>query len=118
MLMNNPLSKEAIFQLAGEQKLFAGALIKDEDTGLNTHTFETLNPFDHSVIGQVQSCDESHVNKAVRVARESFESGEWSKLHPSERKAAMQAWVALLTEHAEELAALDCIDGGKPRGEC
>jgi len=118
MLTNNPLSKEAIFQLAGEQKLFAGALIKGEETGVNINTFETLNPFDHSVIGQVQSCDESHVNEAVIVARDSFESGEWSALHPSERKAAMQAWVALLTEHAEELAALDCIDGGKPIAEC
>ena len=114
---SSKLLKEDVFQLGRKQALYAGALIKGYANN-EVQAFNTLNPFDHSVIGKVESCDESHVNTAVKVARETFESGEWAGLHPAERKAAMQNWVVLLTEHAEELAALDCIDAGKPIAEC
>ena len=117
LLADRKILKDDVFQLGRKQQLYAGALIKGgQQEGVST--FETLNPFDHSVIGYVQACDENHVNAAVKVARETFESGEWAGLHPAERKAVMQKWVLLITEHAEELAALDCIDGGKPIAEC
>src|SRR5690606_22685738 len=52
------------------------------------------------------------------VARASFKSGEWSQLAPAERKRVLLAWADLMEAHAEELAALDCIDAGKPITEC
>ncbi len=55
---------------------------------------------------------------AVKVARETFETGTWSKLSPSERKKVMIRWAQLLEKHSEELAALDCVDAGKPITEC
>ena len=118
LLSSRKMLKEDVFQLGRKQQLYAGALIKNQNLKAEFTSFETLNPFDHRVIGKVQACDESHVDAAVKVARDTFESGEWAGLHPAERKAAMQNWVALLTEHAEELAALDCIDAGKPIAEC
>ncbi|WP_114155457.1 aldehyde dehydrogenase family protein, partial [Chromobacterium haemolyticum] len=47
-------------------------------------------------------------------ARASFESGAWSRRHPRQRKAVLQKLAALIREHADELALLDCLDIGKP----
>ena len=111
------LTKENVFQQARDGVLYAGALIPGATTD-NAVCFDTLNPFDNSVIGRVQRCDDGHVDQAVAAARDCFEDGSWAKLHPAERKAVLQRWVVLLTEHQEELAALDCVDGGKPISEC
>ena len=108
-------SKETVFQKAREGQLYAGCLIP----GARAESrFDTLNPFDNSVIGVVDDCDSSHVEAAVNAARLAFESGEWSKKSPAARKAVMQRWVGLMEQSAEELAALDCVDAGKPITEC
>ncbi len=112
-----PLTKEAIFQQARDSLLYAGALIPGADQS-EAQFFETLNPFDHSVIGKVQRCNSQHVDAAVQTARETFEAGAWSKLAPGERKQVLQRWSALMEQHSEELAALDCVDAGKPITEC
>jgi gamma-glutamyl-gamma-aminobutyraldehyde dehydrogenase len=89
-----------------------------DSSNVTSTNFDTVNPFDNSKIGQVQRCDAIHVDAAVGAARAAFDSGSWANLHPSERKVVMQRWVELMKTHAEELAALDCIDGGKPITEC
>ena len=79
---------------------------------------DNTTPIDNSVIGAIESGTAADIDLAVRVARASFKSGEWSQLAPAERKRIMLAWADLMTAHAEELAALDCIDAGKPITEC
>lgn len=37
---------------------------------------------------------------------------------PDERKRVLLDWVALIREHSEEIAALDCVEAGKPITEC
>ncbi|ART82550.1 gamma-glutamyl-gamma-aminobutyraldehyde dehydrogenase [Oceanisphaera profunda] len=107
---------ENVFAKAKQGELRADAIIVGYTPG--NQTLEARDPFDESVIGQVEACTEEQVNLAVAAARASFEQGEWRKLAPVERKQRMQAWVALLEQHQEELAALDCVDGGKPISEC
>lgn len=109
------LSVDDIFRLGCEGKLQAKALIPGH---LPKSTFETRNPYDNSVIGQVDRCGEDAVNAAVKAARATFDSGDWSKLAPAARKAVLLRWVELLHAHADELAALDCLDAGKPITEC
>ncbi|WP_020410417.1 aldehyde dehydrogenase [Hahella ganghwensis] len=111
------LTKDSVFQLARDGQLYAGAIIPGLEQE-NAHHFDTLNPFDHSIIGKVQRCTEQHVKAAAQICRATFESGDWSRRPPSERKQVMQRWVALLEQHKEELAALDSIDAGKPITEC
>ena len=109
------VSKETIFQRADNAELYAGALIPGYSCGA---TFETQNPYNGQCIGQVEDGNANTVNKAVEAARETFEAGTWADLAPSERKEILLRWHALLVAHTEELAALDCIDGGKPISEC
>ncbi|HXE18726.1 aldehyde dehydrogenase [Castellaniella sp. UC4442_H9] len=111
-----PLTKEQVFEHARLGQLWAGHLIPGHDvpgTELNNTT-----PIDNSVIGAIENGTARDVDLAVRVARATFKSGEWSALAPAERKRVMLAWADLMQAHIEELAALDCVDAGKPISEC
>lgn len=110
------LTKEQVFEQAKQQKLWAGHLIaadKLSNAMLDNHT-----PIDNSVIGQIASGTANDVDIAVKAARDSFENGSWRRMSPAERKAIIQRWCTLMHEHVEELAALDCVDAGKPITEC
>lgn len=113
---NNPLDKKAVFDKAAKAKLYAGNLIVG--SGVSDKTIENTTPIDNSVIGAIGDGNERDVDIAVTAARDCFERGEWKNLHPAERKRIMLAWTALMQAHSEELAALDCIDAGKPITEC
>ncbi|WP_435250402.1 aldehyde dehydrogenase [Vibrio sp. nBUS_14] len=115
--MNNVLVAADIFSLAEQGELWAGHLIPDHCVNREL-SFPTIAPHNKSVIGAIESGSPEIVNLAVNAAREGFNNGEWSKLNPAERKDVMYKWVALLEKHAEELAALDCIEAGKPIAEC
>ena len=52
--------------------------------------------------------------QAVKVARNAFDSGAWSRLAPAKRKQTMIRFADLLLENAEELALLETLDMGKP----
>lgn len=110
------LSKEDVFDRARAGQLWAGHLIPGHPS--NARRIENTTPIDKSVIGQIAAGDSGDVDAAVKAARASFDSGEWSRRSPAERKRTMFAWIELMKEHAEELAALDCIDAGKPITEC
>lgn len=109
-------TKEEIFALAKEGKLWAGNLIAGHDG--QSAKLENRTPIDNSVIGYIADGDKNDIDAAVTVARKTFQSGEWKDLAPSERKQTMLRWTALMEEHLEELAALDCVDAGKPITEC
>lgn len=114
------LTKETIFEQAKNAKLVAGHLIKGHDNGLadGQDKLENRTPIDNSLIGYIASGNKDTVDAAVKVARDSFENGEWSGLAPAERKDILLNWTRLMEAHSEELAALDCIDAGKPIDEC
>ncbi|MES2819144.1 MAG: aldehyde dehydrogenase [Pseudomonadota bacterium] len=80
-------------------------------------TFDCLSPVDGRLLGQVASCDAADAERAVQAARSSFESGVWSRMAPTARKAVMLRFAELLLEHAEELALLETLDMGKPIGD-
>ncbi len=110
------ITKEQVFEQGEQQTLWAGHLIAADN--LSTATIDNYTPINNTLIGQIASGTSEDVDIAVRVARDSFENGEWRHLAPAERKAIMQRWCVLMHEHSEELAALDCIDAGKPITEC
>ncbi|WP_323018460.1 aldehyde dehydrogenase [Castellaniella sp.] len=111
-----PQTKEQIFELARQGSLWAGNLIPG-------HTapgarLDNTTPIDNSRIGAIEAGTAADVDRAVKAARAGFKSGVWSQLAPAERKQVVLRWTDLMTQHAEELAALDCVDAGKPITEC
>lgn len=81
-------------------------------------TFDGVNPATGDVIAQVAACGADDVDLAVVKAREAFEDGRWSQLHPSVRKDVLIRLAKLMTRNARELAVLESIDSGKTIFDC
>ncbi|MBK5571328.1 aldehyde dehydrogenase [Ensifer sp. SSB1] len=81
-------------------------------------TFETTNPATGEVLATVASCGPNDVDFAVSKARDAFEDGRWSRLHPSARKEILIKLTKLLKRNARELAVLESLDSGKTIYDC
>lgn len=77
-------------------------------------TFETLHPATEEVIAQIAEGDAADIDLAVDAARAQFDGGEWSRMNARDRGRLMLKFADLLEEHADELAALETLDNGKP----
>ena len=77
-------------------------------------TFASINPATERTIVTVAAGDAADVDDAVAAARRTFEAGTWSRSAPGDRKAVLMRLVALMREHAHELALLDSLNMGKP----
>lgn len=109
----------AYTNMASELKLPTGALIDGTfRPAASGRTFETKNPYNGQVIASLPACDAADVDAAVASARAAFESGVWSGLHPSERKAVLAKLADLIMENVEELAVMEAFDAGKPIADC
>ena len=81
-------------------------------------TFDTVNPATGDVLAQVSACATEDVDFAVEKAREAFDDGRWSRLHPSERKDVLIRLCKLITRNARELAVMESLDSGKTIYDC
>lgn len=85
---------------------------------LSGNTFETVNPATGELLANVAACNADDVDFAVSKARESFEDGRWSKLHPAARKDVLIKLCKLVKQNSRELAVLESLDSGKPIADC
>lgn len=85
---------------------------------INGGTLATINPATGQEIAQISACDAADVDVAVAKARQAFEAGVWSKLHPSERKQVMIKFVKLIKRNQQELAVMEALESGKPIKDC
>ncbi len=81
-------------------------------------TFDTVNPATGDVLAKIASCDGADVDLAVEKARDAFEDGRWSRLHPSERKEVLIKLAKLIKRNARELAVIESLDSGKTIFDC
>ena len=86
------------------------------DQSVASHSGRTLpviDPSDGQPFDDIQRSDERDIDDAVRAARQCFE-GPWSALSAAERGRLLMALSAKVAQHADELAALEQRDCGKP----
>src|ERR1700675_639187 len=76
-------------------------------------TFNSLNPATEQVIATIAEGNEADVDRAVAAARRAFE-GPWRTMRAAERGHILLKWADLLKQHADEIAALESLDAGKP----
>ena len=84
-----------------------------------SHTGRTLpviDPSDGQPFDDITRSDERDINDAVRAARQCFE-GPWSALSAAERGRLLMALSRKVAEHADELAAIEQRDCGKPTSQ-
>jgi len=84
---------------------------------LSGQTFDDLSPVDGRVLTRVAACDAADVDRAVAVARRTFEAGAWAARPPRERKRVLLAFAEGVLAAREELALLETLDVGKPIGD-
>jgi aldehyde dehydrogenase (NAD+) len=77
-------------------------------------TFETINPATGEVIARVAEGDDADIDLAVAAARRAFDSGPWSKMTARERGRLLYRLADLIEKNADELAALETLNNGKP----
>ncbi|WP_035572789.1 aldehyde dehydrogenase [Halomonas halocynthiae] len=94
-----------------ERRAFVDGQFVDAASG---ETFATINPATGDVLAQVASCDQADADQAVKVAREAFDKGAWSRMAPAKRKQVLLKLADLMQTHKNELALLDTLDMGKP----
>ncbi len=77
-------------------------------------TFESIDPATERPIAQVAHGEAADVDRAVRAARRAFDDGPWRRMSPSERGQILWRTADLMEKAADELAALEALDNGKP----
>lgn len=81
-------------------------------------TLDSVNPATGAPLAQIAACGAADVDFAVEKARDAFEDGRWSRLHPSERKEALIRLAKLMKRNARELAVMESLDSGKTIFDC
>lgn len=117
--MTASLVKSEVLKIANTLKKPTQAFINGVFVNsLSNETFATLNPSNGKTLAEIASCNADDVDRAVIAARESFESGVWSRSTPAERKRVMLKFADLIELHTDELAVLESLESGKPVSDC
>ncbi len=78
-------------------------------------TLEVRDPRDDSLVGRVPLCAGPQVEAALAAARKAAPG--WSRTPAAERGAALKRAARALAARADEIAALQSREGGKPAGD-
>ncbi len=79
-------------------------------------TFDVFDPATDQVVAQVAEGDAADVELAVAAARKAFDTGPWSTMTASQRSQIIWKIGDLIEQNADELAAMETLDNGKPFG--
>ena len=104
------LGEDAKAFLARPKKLLINGEWVDAASG---KTFDSIDPATENVVCQIAEGDAADVDKAVKAARQAFESNEWGKMRPADREKLLLKLADLMEQHADELAELEALDVGK-----
>ncbi|MBG0850724.1 aldehyde dehydrogenase [Streptomyces spinoverrucosus] len=96
-------------------RLFIGGRWHDAADGARG---EVVDPSRGAVLTTVAEAGPTDVDDAVRAARETFDTGQWSGLSGRERGRVLHRVAELIRENADELAELESLDVGKPITLC
>lgn len=75
---------------------------------------ENITPITGMAVSNISDCTEQDVERAVKSAEDALQSVAWRTLGKVGRKELLLKLAKLIDEQANELAALDAIDVGKP----
>ena len=91
-------------------QLLIGKDFVDAQTGA---TYADNNPATGAALEQVADAGKADVDRAVRAARDAFESGKWATMAASRRAKIINKIAQLIGERAKDLALLEVRDNGK-----
>ena len=116
--MSTLLSHEDYLALAHSITLPASAFINGAFQAGDGPDMACINPATKSELTTLKMVDTDGVDYAVSKAREAFDTGIWSRCHPSERKEVMIRLCKLMNRNQHQLAVMESLDSGKPIQDC
>ncbi len=106
--INREQAREPLEQLSSTDLYINGEWVSAK----NGASLETVDPATEEIITSVAAAQEADVDAAVMAARDTFP--DWRDTDPSERGRIVYEVGRLIREHADDLAALESVDQGKP----
>ncbi|MGH8982815.1 MAG: aldehyde dehydrogenase [Acidimicrobiia bacterium] len=79
-----------------------------------TATIDVISPHSEELVGRVPEGTEADIDRAVAAARDALDNGEWPRLSPEERIAAVQKFSELYAAAIPDLAAVITEEMGSP----
>jgi aldehyde dehydrogenase (NAD+) len=80
----------------------------------SSRTIDVISPHSEELVGRVPEGTESDMDRAVAAARDAFDNGEWPRLSPEERIAAVQRFSEVYAAHIPDMAAVVTEEMGSP----
>ncbi|MBD0844125.1 aldehyde dehydrogenase family protein [Streptomyces sp. TRM68416] len=96
-------------------RLFIGGRWREAADGARA---DVVDPSRGAVVTTVAEAGPADVDAAVRAARQAYDDGAWSGLSGRERGRILHRVAELIRANADELAALESLDVGKPITLC
>ena len=93
------------------EKLFIGG---EWVAPAGTDVIEVISPHTEEVVGRVPDGTNADIDRAVAAARKAFDEGEWPRLAPEERIAAVQRFSDLYAARMMDMAAIITEEMGSP----
>ena len=81
---------------------------------LSGKKFATVYPATEEIIVEVAEGGPEDIDQAVDAARRAFDDGPWPRMDARDRSKLLYRLADLIEENAEDLAALETLDNGKP----
>lgn len=108
-----PVSREEALGLVAKwpKQLLIGGKSRD---ALDGGGFETFDPATGRVIAEVARASAPDVEEAVEVAARAQEARTWAGMGPGQRARVLWRIGELIEANADELAAVEVLDNGKP----
>jgi aldehyde dehydrogenase (NAD+) len=77
-------------------------------------TIDVISPHTEELVGRVPEGTAADIDRAVAAARDAFDNGEWPRLSPEERIAAVQKFSEAYAAHIPDMAAVITEEMGSP----
>ncbi|MFM1650937.1 aldehyde dehydrogenase family protein [Brevibacillus sp. B_LB10_24] len=81
---------------------------------ISQETFFSIDPASTQPLAEVPRGGSEDIDRAVKAARNAFESRDWQEMLPAERGRMLYRMAQLIREQQAELARLESLDTGKP----
>jgi aldehyde dehydrogenase (NAD+) len=92
-----------------EYKLYINGGFRDSSDG---RTFDSINPYDRSVLARIALSSKEDVNSALLAAREAFDSGIWTDKSREERSTVIKQIADMVKENSPLLQELLIKESG------
>ncbi|WP_159593496.1 aldehyde dehydrogenase family protein [Chelativorans xinjiangense] len=99
---------------AAEVHAFMQVIDGGSADALSGRRIDVVCPSDGKTFASIPASGEADVDKAVKAARRTFDEGPWGRMPAVERGRRLARLGQLVAENADELAALESRDTGKP----